>query len=133
MSLVFDVQSAAQPLQGSILRGKGFRVWGDWTNAHGGIKGHKVNVVFCDTKGTPTDAAACAREAVSNKAVAVVGSFNFTGDALMPILSKSNVAYFGNCCAISPLEFTSSDSFPMGNQPLYAVGLIKRAKQDGFR
>ena len=109
------------------------RVWGSWTNAHGGIKGHKVNVVFCDTKGTPTDAAACARKAVADKAVAVVGSFNFTGDAYVPILSKANVALFGNCCPVSPLEFTSPDSFPMGNQPLYAVGLIKRAKQDGCK
>ena len=39
MSLVFDVQGAAQPLQGSILRGKGFRVWGDWTSSeHGTLR-----------------------------------------------------------------------------------------------
>jgi len=62
-----------------------------------------------------------------------VGSFNFTGDAELPILSKANTAWWGVCCAISPLEFTSKDSFPMGNQPLYAVGLIKRAKQDGCK
>ena len=106
------------------------RVWGEYINAKGGVKGHPVTVKFCDTKGTPTDAAACARKAVADKAVAVVGSFNFTGDAELPILAKGNVAWFGQCCAISPLEFTSTDSFPMGNQPLYAVGLIKRAKQE---
>lgn len=39
MSLVFDVQSGAQPLQGSVLRGKGFRVWADWTaSAHGTLR-----------------------------------------------------------------------------------------------
>jgi hypothetical protein len=30
MSLSFDVAGSAQPLQGSVLRGKGFRVWADW-------------------------------------------------------------------------------------------------------
>jgi branched-chain amino acid transport system substrate-binding protein len=109
------------------------RVWGDYTNAHGGINGHPVNVKFCDAKGTPTDATACARQAVADHAVAVVGSFTFTGDAITPILQAGKVAYFGNCCAVSPTEFTSPDSFPMGDQPLYAVGLVKRAAQDGCK
>ena len=30
LRLAFDLDSRAQPLQGSILRGKGFRVWADW-------------------------------------------------------------------------------------------------------
>jgi len=109
------------------------RVYGDWINAHGGIKGHPLDVKFCDLKGTPTDATACARKAVADKAVAVVGSFSFTGDAIVPTLKAGNVAYWGMCCAISASELTSTDSFPMGNQPLYSVGLIKRAKQDGCK
>jgi ABC-type branched-subunit amino acid transport system substrate-binding protein len=109
------------------------RVYGEYINAKGGIKGHPLTVKFCDTKGTPTDAAACARKAAADKAVAVVGSFNFTGDAELPILEKSNIAWWGVCCAISPKEFTSKISFPMGNQPLYAVGLMKRAKDDGCK
>src|SRR6185312_12928944 len=66
-------------------------------------------------------------------AVAVVGNFTFTGDAVVPILEKSDTALFGNCCAISPLELTSKISFPMGNQPLYAVGLVKKAVEDGCK
>jgi ABC-type branched-subunit amino acid transport system substrate-binding protein len=107
------------------------RIYGEWVNAHGGIKGHPLKVKFCDAKGTPTDATACARKAVADKAVAVVGSFTFTGDAIVPTLSKGKVAYWGMCCAISASELTNPDSFPMGNQPLYSVGLIKRAKEDG--
>jgi ABC-type branched-subunit amino acid transport system substrate-binding protein len=109
------------------------RVYGDYINAKGGIKGHPLDVKFCDMKGTPTDATACARKAVADKAVAVVGSFSFTGDAIVPTLSKGSVAYWGNCCAISASEYTSKDSFPMGNQPLYSAGLIKRAQQDGCK
>ena len=107
------------------------RVYGEYINAKGGIKDRPVDVRLCDTKGTPTDATACARKAVADKAVAVVGSYNFAGDAIVPTLEKGNVAYFGMCCPISPKEYTSDASFPMGNQPLYSVGLIKRAKDDG--
>jgi branched-chain amino acid transport system substrate-binding protein len=107
------------------------RVYQEWVNAHGGISGRPLEAKFCDARGTPTAAAACAREAVADKAVAVVGNFTFTGDAVVPILEKANTALFGNCCAISPLELTSPISFPMGNQPLYGVGLVHKAAEDG--
>jgi len=109
------------------------RVSADWINAHGGIAGHKLDAHFCDAQGTPTQAAACARQAVAAHAVAVVGSFTFTGDAIVPILAAAHIAYFGNCCAVSASELTSPDSFPIGNQPLYAVGAVQRAHQDGCK
>jgi ABC-type branched-subunit amino acid transport system substrate-binding protein len=109
------------------------RVYQEWINTHGGIAGRPLEAHFCDAHGTPTAAAACAREAVAGGAVAVVGNFTFTGDAVVPILEKSSTALFGNCCAISPLELTSKISFPMGNQPLYGVGLVKRAVADGCK
>ena len=37
------------------------RVYGSWANAHGGVAGYKLNVKFCDARGTPTGATACAR------------------------------------------------------------------------
>jgi ABC-type branched-subunit amino acid transport system substrate-binding protein len=109
------------------------RVYQEWINSHGGIAGRPLEGKFCDAHGTPTAASACAREAVADKAVAVVGNFTFTGDAVVPILEKANTALFGNCCAISPLELTSKISFPMGNQPLYSVGLVHKAVQDGCK
>src|SRR6201996_1179134 len=107
------------------------RVYQEWINSHGGIAGRPLEGKFCDAHGTPTAAAACAREAVSDHAVAVVGNFTFTGDAVVPILEQANTALFGNCCAISPLELTSKISFPMGNQPLYGVGLVHKAVEQG--
>jgi len=107
------------------------RVYQEWINSHGGIGGRPLEAKFCDAHGTPTAAAACAREAVADKAVAVVGNFTFTGDAVVPILEKADTALFGNCCAISPLELTSKISFPMGNQPLYGVGLVHKAVEQG--
>jgi ABC-type branched-subunit amino acid transport system substrate-binding protein len=107
------------------------RVYAEWVNANGGIAGRPLDARFCDAKGTPTDAAACARKAVADDAVAVVGSFTFTGDAIVPILDKANIPYFGICCALSAAELTTDSVFPMGNQPLYGVGLVKRAVDDG--
>jgi ABC-type branched-subunit amino acid transport system substrate-binding protein len=109
------------------------RVYQEWINTHGGIGGRPLDGHFCDAHGTPTGAAACAREATAGGAVAVVGNFTFTGDAVVPILEKSNTALFGNCCAISPLELTSKISFPMGNQPLYGVGLVHKAVEQGCK
>jgi ABC-type branched-subunit amino acid transport system substrate-binding protein len=109
------------------------RVYQEWINSHGGIAGRPLEGKFCDAHGTPTAASACAREAVADHAVAVVGNFTFTGDAVVPILEKGKTALFGNCCAISPLELSSKISFPMGNQPLYGVGLVKRAVADGCK
>jgi ABC-type branched-subunit amino acid transport system substrate-binding protein len=109
------------------------RVYQEWVNANGGINGRPLEAKFCDAKGTPTDAAACARKAVADNAVAVVGNFTFTGDAIVPILDKAGISYFGNCCAISAAELTTDSVFPMGNQPLYSVGLVKRAVDDGCK
>jgi ABC-type branched-subunit amino acid transport system substrate-binding protein len=109
------------------------RVYGDWIDAHGGINGHKLIVKFCDARGTPTAATACARKAVADHAVAVIGSFTFTGDAIVPTLQAGHTAYFGLCCALSPTEFHSPVSFPTGDQPLYAVGLVSRAVHDGCK
>ena len=107
------------------------RIYQEWVNANGGIAGRPLEARFCDARGTPTDASACARKAVQDNAVAVVGNFTFTGDAIVPILDKAGISYFGNCCAISAAELTTESVFPMGNQPLYGVGLVKRAVEDG--
>lgn len=109
------------------------RVYQEWINTHGGIAGRPLEAHFCDAHGTPTGISACGREAVAGGAVAVVGNFTFTGDAIIPILEKGNTAQWGNCCAIAPTELTSKVSFPMGNQPLYSVGLVSKAVADGCK
>jgi ABC-type branched-subunit amino acid transport system substrate-binding protein len=104
-----------------------------WVNARGGIGGRPLSVDVCDEHGKPTDAAACARRAVSENVVAVVGSFSFLGTNIMPALTKAGIAAFGECCPITAPQWTGKNSFPMGTQPLYAVALIKRAVADGCK
>lgn len=104
-----------------------------FVNANGGIAGRPLQVEVCDEHGKPTDASACARKAVSDNVTAVVGSFSFLGTNIMPALIKAKIASFGDCCPITPPQWTSDTSFPMGTQPLYAVGLVKRAVEDGCK
>jgi ABC-type branched-subunit amino acid transport system substrate-binding protein len=102
-----------------------------WVNDNGGINGRPLQVDVCDEKGDPTAAASCARKAVQDKDVAVVASYGFSGDVTIPILNAAHIAYFGACCPNSAAELTSSDSFNLGNGPMYGPALADRAVKDG--
>ena len=102
-----------------------------WTNAHGGIGGRPIKITICDDRGETTQAATCARQAVEEKDVAVIGSFSFFGETIVPILEKGNVAWFGTCCATSAAELKSDISFPVGSQPAYAAAMVAKAFEEG--
>lgn len=105
------------------------RVYGDWINAHGGIKGHPLHVITCDERGDPNQLANCARKAVSSHAVAVVGSYSNNGAAAMPIVEKAKIAWFGGCCPTVPDELGNPDSFPLGSGFGVIAGLAVKAGQ----
>jgi ABC-type branched-subunit amino acid transport system substrate-binding protein len=109
------------------------RVYQEWVNSHGGIDGRPLEAHFCDSRGTPTASGSCAREAVSGGAVASVASHLLTGDALMPVLEKGNVALFGGSSPASPTELSSKISFPMGIGPLFAAGMAQKAVEQGCK
>jgi hypothetical protein len=51
----------------------------------------------------------------------------------VPLLAASKITWFGECCAGTPSELTSPDSFPVGSSLMYAVGEVKKAVQDGCK
>jgi ABC-type branched-subunit amino acid transport system substrate-binding protein len=104
-----------------------------YINTRGGIAGHPLKVTVCDEQFDPAVAATCARQAVDGKMVSVVGSFTFLAESIVPVIAKANITWFGECCPITPSELTDPHSFPIGNQPMYAVGAIKRAVADGCK
>lgn len=106
-------------------------VYADYINARGGIGGRPLEVTVCDEQFDPAVATTCAREAVEEGMVSVVGSFTFFAESIVPVISESDITWFGACCPITPSELTSPYSFNIGNQPMYAVGAIKRAVDDG--
>ena len=105
----------------------------DYINANGGINGRPLEVEVCDEKFDPAVAATCARQAVDDGVVAVVGSFTYFAEAIVPVIAASDITWFGACCAISPSELSDSHSFNLGNQPMYGVGEVTRAVADGCK
>lgn len=81
-------------------------------NAAGGINGHPLKVEVCNDQGDPNVAAQCARQAVSNGDVAVLGSYSQNAGQVLPILQAANIAYVG-ATAQSVTDTTSSVSFPL--------------------
>lgn len=103
----------------------------DHINSTGGINGRPLEVIVCDEQFDPAIAATCARDAVAEGVVSVVGSFTYFAEAIVPVIAESDITWFGACCPISPSELTSPHSFNIGNQPMYAVGMVRQAVEDG--
>ncbi len=102
-----------------------------YINARGGIAGRPIKVTVCDEQFDPAVATTCARQAVDEGMVSIVGSFTFFAESIVPVIAESDITWFGACCPITPAELTSKHSFNIGNQPMYAVGAVKRAIDDG--
>ncbi|MER5739445.1 MULTISPECIES: ABC transporter substrate-binding protein [unclassified Streptomyces] len=83
-----------------------------WVNSQGGIDGHELRVLTCNEQNTPTGAAACARRAVHENAVAVVGSYSQNGRAFMAPLEAAGIPYIGGY-GVTEDEFTSPLSYPV--------------------
>lgn len=96
-----------------------------WINAHGGINGRELKVLVCNDHNDSVGAAKCARTAVKEKAVAVVGSYSQYSDAYFPPLESAGIPYIGGY-GITNNEFISPLSYPVnGGQPALMAGLGK--------
>lgn len=93
-----------------------------WVNSKGGINGRKLRVVTCNEKNTAGGAADCARKAIAEKAVAVVGSYSQHGRAFMAPLEAEGIPFIGGY-GVSSEEFQSPLSYPVnGGQPVLIAG-----------
>jgi ABC-type branched-subunit amino acid transport system substrate-binding protein len=91
-------------------------------NDTGGAKDRPFELVVCDPKENPNDAAACANTFVDEGVVAVVGSFSTQGAAaVQPVLEASGVPNFG-VFPISGADLQSTNSYPLvgGSVPVFA-------------
>ncbi|MEU6310008.1 ABC transporter substrate-binding protein [Streptomyces sp. NPDC047014] len=93
-----------------------------WANAQGGLSGRRLRVLTCNEKNTASGAADCARKAVAEKAVAVVGSYSQHGRAFMAPLEAEGIPFIGGY-GVSSEEFQSPLSYPVnGGQPVLIAG-----------
>ncbi|MFI7344149.1 ABC transporter substrate-binding protein [Streptomyces sp. NPDC050085] len=98
------------------------QAYGRWVNAHGGIAGHRVKVVTCNDHNDTVGAARCARAAVDQHVVAVVGSYSQHGRAFLSPLESAGIPYIGGY-GVSDAEFTSPLSYPVnGGQAALLAG-----------
>ncbi|MGV9993923.1 ABC transporter substrate-binding protein [Streptomyces sp. NPDC003374] len=99
------------------------RAYARWVNGHGGIAGHKLNILTCNEGNDPVGAAKCARRAVKENAVAVVGSYSQYSDSFFPPLESAGIPYIGGY-GVTTTEFTRALSYPVnGGQPSLLAGL----------
>ncbi|AWZ10174.1 MULTISPECIES: ABC transporter substrate-binding protein [unclassified Streptomyces] len=93
-----------------------------WVNSKGGINGRKIRVLTCNERNTAGGAADCARKAIAEKAVAVVGSYSQHGRAFMAPLEAEGIPFIGGY-GVSSEEFQSPLSYPVnGGQPVLLAG-----------
>jgi ABC-type branched-subunit amino acid transport system substrate-binding protein len=97
-------------------------------NADGGVHGHKLNPIVCDTGITANGAIQCGQEAVTDNAFGVV---DFAQVApFEPLLEQHNIADLNDWT--DPLEYNSPISFPVfpGGSAFF-VGFVATAKRVG--
>lgn len=70
---------------------EGAMVMANYVNAHGGIRGAKLNITTCNTNGTPEASVACANSAVDHHAVAQFVAFDLSVDSEVPVLSEAGI------------------------------------------
>jgi branched-chain amino acid transport system substrate-binding protein len=90
---IYDITQPGSPARSQTFHAIQARV--DAINASGGIKGHPVKLVTCDSKASPTQGAACAKKMVSSGAVAVVGMVAIPEAAITPILDRAGIPSIG--------------------------------------
>ncbi|MEU6079223.1 ABC transporter substrate-binding protein [Streptomyces sp. NPDC047108] len=83
-----------------------------WINNRGGIGGRELKVIRCNDRNESVGAGRCARRAVTENVVAVVGSYSQHGRSFMPQLEASGIPYIGGY-GISDEEFNSPLSYPV--------------------
>ncbi|WP_406105834.1 ABC transporter substrate-binding protein [Streptomyces sp. NBC_01003] len=98
------------------------RAYARWVNAHGGIGGRDLRVITCNDNNDTVGAARCARDAVEQQAVAVVGSYSQHARSFLAPLESAGIPYIGGY-GVTDEEFASPLSYPVnGGQPALMAG-----------
>lgn len=91
----------------------GAQVAVDEINAKGGVDGRKLELIVCNDKNDPNTAVGCARRAVKEGVVALVGGFSSFEPQVLPVLERAGVPWVGNTAVQNS---TSSSYFMLGGE-----------------
>lgn len=129
---VMVIEAMTGPAGVDTTSPKGAQAAASAINAAGGIGGRKIDVLSCDSASDPNQAAVCAREAVSDHAMAVVGTFEPLGiSSILPVLQAAKIPLLSSTPGGGPLEFNSPISFQVtGGAPVATFGTIPAAQAE---
>lgn len=97
-------------------------------NDAGGIGGRTIEPSFCNDRFDPNEAAICAREAVSEGVVAVVGGTTPNASTILPILEEAGIPWLAGSGTAGPVELRSPVSYPINaGAPGMSIGAGTKA------
>src|SRR5438034_11765619 len=86
---IFVLAPVATPIQNYPDAQAGAQAAAAAINKAGGIKGRQIEITFCNTQSQANVAVGCARQAVDDKATAVVGHISTLSTLEEPILQQA--------------------------------------------
>lgn len=104
-----------------------------YANEHlGGLSGHEIEIVVCETKGTPAGAQECGSKFVREGVVAVVGSSPGEPEPIIEQLNSGGIPMTANLMA-NQVALAAKDTFIFGN-PLAVFGTpAQYGKDNGLK
>jgi branched-chain amino acid transport system substrate-binding protein len=104
------------------------KAWASWVNAHGGLAGHKVNLIVRDDAYNPAQAVAAAHAFISQDHVIAIVDNSDVDTSWAPIVQKANVPVIGGQETDS--GYQNPDFYPSGgtlnySTPVTVVGMKK--------
>lgn len=82
-------------------------------NKAGGVNGHQIVLVTCNDQSVAANSQDCARQAVSDHVVAVVGQDDIFSADSVPILAAASIPTVGIDSIGNQTDFTNPDSYPL--------------------
>ncbi len=109
----------------------GFMAGIDYVNTDlGGINGHPMQAVTCNTDGTPEASLNCANQFVQKNVVAAVQGVDFGADSMLPVLKSANLIETGFISLTPGLDKAVGDAYFSGEsaEEGYAADLVEQQK-----
>lgn len=106
------------------------KAYAESVNDGGGIDGRPLKITTCDNQAAPAQTVACARQAVSDKAVAAVG-WAIESPAFLKVLDGANIPWVTGV-AHTPESFAEDISFPVTIGSIFqGMGQVAAAVKEG--
>jgi ABC-type branched-subunit amino acid transport system substrate-binding protein len=89
-------------------------------NEHGGLKGHPIQIIACNTQRDPNLALSCARRGVQERVIAVAGGHDQFTSQTMPLYEAADIPVIGAANIGAPIDATSKVAYPISGGTAYS-------------